>query len=56
MEELKINLSELGMSEDFIESQAFAYLGIRSVKRLPITFPQTTGTNYPVTGGKIINS
>ena len=40
---------------DFIESQAFAYLAIRSLIKLPITFPSTTGCNRPVSGGKIIN-
>ena len=28
---------------DFIESQAFAFLAIRSVLKLPISFPNTTG-------------
>ena len=28
---------------DFIESQAFAYLAIRSLLKLPISFPSTTG-------------
>ena len=37
----------------FIESQAFAYLGIRRVKNLPISFPGTTGVKNPITGGKI---
>ena len=49
-----LNAEELGIDEDFIEAQAFAYLGIRCVKKLPITFPQTTGANRPVSGGKII--
>ena len=51
-----ININELGMNEDFIESQAFAYLGIRRMKNLPITFPQTTRTKKSVKGGKIIRS
>ena len=37
----------------FIESQAFAFLGIRRIKNLPISFPGTTGVKYPVTGGII---
>ena len=49
-----LNINEFGMNEDFIESQAFAYLGIRRLKNLPITFPQTTGTKKPITAGKII--
>ena len=34
---------------DFIESQAFAYLAIRSKLKLPISFPQTTGCKRPST-------
>ena len=36
---------------DFVESQAFAYLAIRSYLKLPISFPSTTGCKEPVTGG-----
>ena len=50
----KLSTSEhLNLNSDFIESQAFAYLGIRRIKDLPISFPSTTGVKYPVTGGKI---
>ena len=42
------------LNGDFIESQAFAYLAIRAVLSLPISFPKTTGCNTPCTGGKII--
>ena len=43
----------LNLNSDFIESQAFAYLGIRRMKNLSISFPSTTGVKYSVTGGKI---
>ena len=36
---------------DFLESQAFAYLAIRSYLGLPISFPETTGCKKPITGG-----
>jgi len=36
---------------DFIESQAFAYLSIRSLLKKNITFPSTTGVKKPLTGG-----
>ena len=39
---------------DFIESQAFAYLAIRSFLKKPITFPKTTGVSEPCTGGDFI--
>ena len=41
---------------DFIESQAFAFLAIRSFCKLPITFPNTTGCRKPCTGGELINN
>ena len=41
-------------NSDFIESQAFAYLAIRSFLKKPISFPETTGVSRPVTGGDII--
>ena len=43
----------LNLNSDFIESQAFAYLGIRRIKDLPISFPSTTGVKYAVSGGKV---
>ena len=41
------------LNGDYIESQAFAYLSIRSKLNLPISFPNTTRCNNPVTGGKL---
>ena len=41
---------------DFIESQAFAFLAIRTIKNLPISFPNTTGCKKPCVGGKIIEN
>ncbi len=48
-----LTADHLNINPDFIESQAFAYLGIRSIKNLPISFPSTTGVKYAVSGGKI---
>ena len=48
-----ISISEIYGDAKFIESQAFAYLGIRRVKKLPISFPETTGVKNSITGGKI---
>jgi anhydro-N-acetylmuramic acid kinase len=39
---------------DFVESQAFAYLAVRSMMNLPISFPSTTGCKHPSLGGKYI--
>ncbi len=49
-----INSEDLNINGDFIESQAFAYLAIRSVKTLPISFPNTTGCSAPCSGGEIL--
>ena len=47
-------IDDLGIDGDFVESQAFAYLAVRSYLKLPISFPETTGCKKPTTGGKII--
>ncbi len=47
-------IDEYGVDGDFVESQAFAYLAIRSYLNLPISFPKTTGVLHPCTGGIII--
>ncbi len=47
-------IDEYGVNGDFIESQAFAYLAIRSLLKLPISFPKTTGCKEACTGGIII--
>ena len=41
---------------DFVESQAFAYLAIRSFLKLPISFPTTTGCKEPCLGGVVIEN
>jgi anhydro-N-acetylmuramic acid kinase len=42
---------EAGWSVDSLEAQAFAYMAVRSLRGLPITFPDTTGAPQPLTGG-----
>lgn len=41
----------IGWDGDALEAEGFAYLAIRSLKGLPITFPGTTGVSHPITGG-----
>jgi anhydro-N-acetylmuramic acid kinase len=41
----------MGWSSAYLEAQAFAYMAVRSLKGLPITFPSTTGVERPMTGG-----
>ena len=46
-------IDNFGIDGDFIESQAFAYLAIRSFLKLPISFPETTGVKASCSGGII---
>ena len=55
--DIKLKLiDELGINGDFVESQAFAFLAIRSYKKFPITFPNTTNCSKPCLGGEIIEN
>lgn len=40
-----------GFDGDAVEAEAWAYMAVRSLKGLPITFPGTTGVSAPLTGG-----
>ncbi|WP_173978048.1 anhydro-N-acetylmuramic acid kinase [Magnetospirillum sp. UT-4] len=42
----------VGWDGDALEAQAFAYLAVRSLRGLPLTFPETTGTPRPLSGGR----
>ncbi len=56
---LNINLKLIDNYEingDFIESQAFAFLAVRSLINLPISFPNTTGCKRPSVGGEVIKN
>ena len=44
---------DVGWDGDMLEAQAFAYLAVRTLKGLPISFPETTGAPEPMTGGRI---
>jgi anhydro-N-acetylmuramic acid kinase len=43
----------VGWSAEALEAQAFAYLAVRTLLGLPITFPSTTGAPRPLAGGLI---
>ncbi|MEQ9447713.1 MAG: anhydro-N-acetylmuramic acid kinase, partial [Rhodospirillaceae bacterium] len=49
------SVDDLGWHGDAVEAQAFAYMAVRSVRGLPITFPGTTGVREPLTGGRLAN-
>jgi anhydro-N-acetylmuramic acid kinase len=48
-----IRADELGWLSDSIEAQAFAFLAVRSLFDMPLSFPTTTGVPKPTTGGVI---
>ena len=55
----KINIQpidEYEINGDFVESQAFGYLAIRSFLKLPISFPSTTGCKEPSNGGELVKN
>ena len=49
-------IDDYKINGDFIESQAFAYLAVRSLRGLPISFPKTTGCKEPCLGGELISN
>ena len=44
---------EAGFDGDSMEAEAWAYLAVRCLKRLPISFPGTTGVPQPLSGGLV---
>ena len=44
-------IDDYGVNGDFIEVASFRFLAIRSLLKLPISFPETTGCTKPCTGG-----
>lgn len=45
-----------GWDGDAIEAQGFAYMAVRNLRGLPITFPETTGVREPMIGGTLRRS
>ncbi len=48
-----VTADDLGWDGDALEAQAFAFLAVRSLRGLPLTFPGTTGAPRPMTGGRL---
>jgi anhydro-N-acetylmuramic acid kinase len=46
-----IKAEEAGLNGDSMEAEAWAWLAVRSLRELPITYPGTTGVKQPATGG-----
>ena len=49
-----ISAEHLKLDGDAIEAQAWAFLAVRALNGLPLTFPGTTGVEPPVSGGVIV--
>ncbi|CAN7354332.1 anhydro-N-acetylmuramic acid kinase [Devosia sp. LjRoot3] len=43
----------VGWRGDAIEAECFAFLAVRVLRGLPISFPTTTGAPHPLTGGEL---
>ena len=50
------NIDKYEIEGDFIESQAFAYLAIRSLLKKPISFTNTTNVKKSCTGGDLVKN
>ena len=50
------SIDNYNLDGDYIESQAFGYLAIRSFLNLPISYPKTTGCELPIVGGKLVKN
>ncbi|WP_029031643.1 anhydro-N-acetylmuramic acid kinase [Salinarimonas rosea] len=44
---------DVGLRGDAVEAECFAYLAVRALRGLPLSFPTTTGAPEPMTGGRI---
>jgi anhydro-N-acetylmuramic acid kinase len=46
-------IEAIGADGDALEAQAFAFMAVRSLRGLPISFPGTTGVREPLCGGRL---
>ena len=46
----------IGVDGDAIEAEAWAYLAVRCLRGLPLTWPTTTGVREPVSGGVVFEA
>ncbi|MEQ8229638.1 MAG: anhydro-N-acetylmuramic acid kinase [Rhodospirillales bacterium] len=46
-------VEDAGWNGDALEAQAFAFLAVRSLKGLALTYPGTTGVGEPLSGGRL---
>jgi anhydro-N-acetylmuramic acid kinase len=50
------SVDALGWDGDALEAQGFAYMAVRALEGLPISFPGTTGAPEPLTGGVVFRA
>ena len=62
MKKLKLSLpaeivkpNQIGIDGDYVEADMIAYLAMRRLVNMPITYPNTTGVDDPCIGGEIFN-
>ena len=48
-----VDADALGLRGDAVEAELFAFLAVRALRGLPISFPSTTGAPEPLAGGRI---
>lgn len=46
-------VDQIGWDGDALEAEGFAYMAVRKLLDLPISFPKTTGCPTPLTGGSV---
>lgn len=46
-------IEAVGWNGDATEAEGFAYMAVRALRGLPISFPGTTGAPAPMTGGRV---
>jgi anhydro-N-acetylmuramic acid kinase len=47
-------IEAIGGDGDHLEAQAFAFMAVRTMLELPISFPSTTGVARPMPGGRLV--
>ena len=46
-----ITANDYGLNNDMLEANAFGYLAVRHMKKLPLSYPSTTNVPFPCLGG-----
>ena len=49
-----LQADEIGLRGDMVEAECFAFLALRTLRKLPISFPTTTGVSTALTGGRLM--